>query len=144
MALIFPNQILLVEGVQIRLLSSFPPQTVSLNPGVTPYIPFTQIPKFSWVSQGVEGYGPLSFKIEITWIGNGLNVPEKEIDETGILTQSYVVPRFNKLQHISDKDAGGEYQIIVIASQSSSPDIQIGGRFRINYKPNPPINLIIT
>ncbi len=144
MAIIFPNNVLLINNVQMRLLASLPPLTVSLEPGVTPYIPFTQTPRFSWVSQGVEGYGPLNFRIEITWIGNGLIVPIKEIDESGIPTQSYAIPHFKRLQHISEEDAGGEYQCIITASQSGSPDTQIGGRFRINYKPNPPVNLIIT
>lgn len=144
MAIIFPNQVLLVNGTKMRLLSSLPPQTVSLFPGVTPYIPFTQTPKISWIAQGIEGYGPLSFRIEITWIGNGLIVPIKEIDESGIQIQSYSINNLKKLQHIKAEDAGGEYQVIITASQNQSPNNRIGGRFRINYKPNPPINLTIT
>ncbi len=145
MAVTFPNSVLRVNGVLVRKLTQYPPLQILLQTGiVTPYIPFNDTPKITWVSQGVEGDGPLNFRVQITWFGNGLIVPVIEIDEVGLTSQSYGVPYFKRLKYTSESHAGGEYQIMITASQAGSPNAQLGGRFRINFRPTPPVNLIVT
>jgi len=144
LAITFPSSILRVNGIQARLLTEYPPLPIVLQAGVTPFIPFTETPKVTWVAQGVSGAGPISYRIQITWYGNGVIVPVIEIDEAGLSSPSYGVPYFKRLKHTSEQDAGGEYQILITASQSGSPNTQLGGRFRINFRPTAPVNLTVT
>jgi hypothetical protein len=142
MPITFPNNVIKAEGVQIRLYSNI--STRTLAAGTTPYIKHTETPKFSWVAQGVENAGPLSYRVQITWIGNGAIVPIEEINVPGITTNSFAVGVFQRLKYILAADAGGAYEIIITASQSGQPDAKIGGQFRVNFKPTPPINLQVT
>lgn len=139
MSLQFPNQVLLADGVQVRRYTSLPP-TPALAAGVTPYIPYTETPRFTWVCQGVEGAGPIYFKVEITWLGNGAIVPVKEISVDGITTQNFTVGYFQRLKYTLAQDAGGEYEVLLTATQNGVT-ARMGGRFRINFRPTAPLNL---
>lgn len=139
MPIIFENNVLLVNDTQIRLYTNISNRT--LASGVTPYIRHTNTPRFSWNAIGVNNSGPLTFRVQITWLGTGSIVPEEEIDVNGILTGSFSVGVFQRLRHVFAADAGGAYELIVTASQQNQADVKIGGQFMVNYKPTPPINL---
>lgn len=142
MPITFPNNVLLVDGVQVRLYTNI--STRTLSAGITPYVIHTETPKFTWVTQGVENSGIMSYSIKITWLGNGSIVPIEEINVAGITTNSFSVGVFQRLKYVLSADAGGSYEVVVKASQSGQPNVQIGGQFRINFKPTPPINLQVT
>ena len=135
------EDLLLVDGVQVNRYISLPP-TPALELPSSPYIKKNITPKIVWNAQGSESGGLVYFAVQITWIGNGLIVPIIEVQSDGILDQSFTVPFYQRLKHTLAQDAGGEYEVLITASQDSST-AQIGGRFKVNFPPTQPLNLRI-